>query len=169
MAAALLGRQFARLGVSVPVWSAGQLRGGMPPPAEVVEVMAAYGLDVGSHRSRQLSAADLSAAAMVLGMERGHVRHAAVTLPAVWPRAFTLKELVRRARQTGPRPAGEPLAAWLSRIHHGRDRAALLGESPEDDVADPIGGPPAGYAATAAVLDQLTAELAGLCWGHATR
>ena len=46
----------------------------------------------------------------------------------------------------GPRPRG-------------RQRAALLGDSPDDDIADPIGGPPHGYAETAAILSQLLNRL----------
>ena len=39
---------------------------------------------------------------------------------------------------------GEPLASWLARVQLGRDRVELLGDSPDDDVADPMGGPPMG-------------------------
>lgn len=167
MTAALLSRRLAVLGVPVPVSSAGMLTEGTPPAAAVIEVMAGYGLDLGAHRSRIVTAADLAGASLVLGMAREHIRHAVVTLPAAWPRAFTLKEFVRRGGETGPRLAGEPFAAWLARVHAGRDRATLLGESAEDDVADPVGGPPAGYTATAALLDDLLARLTELCWAHA--
>ena len=98
-------------------------------------------------------------------MAREHVRHAVVTAPDTWPRAFTLKELVRRGEEIGPAKPGEPLADWLARVHEGRERAALLGESPVDDVADPMGGPPQAYADTAALLDELMGRLVGLCWG----
>ena len=43
-------------------------------------------------------------------------------------------------------------------------RAALLGDSPADDVADPIGGPLRAYADTASQLDGLIGRLAALCW-----
>jgi hypothetical protein len=48
--------------------------------------------------------------------------------------------------------------------HKGRDRASLLGDSADDDVADPIGGPPLAYAQTADLLSHLTGRLADLCW-----
>jgi|SRR6266702_1603708 len=167
MAAALLARRLAALGVRVPVRSAGVLRDGDPPLPEVVSVMATYGLDTASHRSHAVAAAELAAAELILGMTRDGVRHAVVTAPEVWPRAFTLKELIRRGERIGPRPHGEPLAGWLSRAHADRERRDLLGDSPEDDVADPAGGPPEGYANAAALLDGLVRRLAELCWSHA--
>jgi hypothetical protein len=38
----------------------------------------------------------------------------------------------------------------------------MLGESSADDLADPIGGPPSAYEATAAELSELTDSLADL-------
>ena len=100
-----------------PVWpggcsSAGLLGEGQPAPPEAVSVMAGYGLDVSRHRSRLMTADELGAASLVLAMAREHVRHAVVTEPAAWPRAFTLKEIVRRGQQAGPRASGESLADW---------------------------------------------------------
>jgi protein-tyrosine phosphatase len=167
MAAALLTRRLAALGVTVPVRSAGMTGSGDPPLPEVISVMASYGIQISSHRSRVVCAGDLASAALVLAMSRDHLRYAAATEPGVWPRAFTLKELVRRGERTGPRPPGEPLPGWLSRVHAGRERMSLLGDSPDDDVADPAGGPFRGYADTAGLLDRLVARLAGFGWAHA--
>ena len=166
MAQALLARKLAEAGAAGSVHSAGLLRAGEPPPPEVVSAMAAYRLDVAAHRSRVVSAADLSAADLVLAMAREQVRHAVVIAPAAWPRIFTLRELVRRGQEIGPRAPGQPVAEWLARIHQGRDRAALLGDSPADDVADPMGGPPQGFAVTADLLDQMISRLVELCWGQ---
>src|ERR1700678_4186719 len=141
MAQALLSARLAALGVELPVASAGLLGGGRPPPPEVVSVMAATGIDVTSHRSRIVTADDLAAADLILGLAREHVRHAAVLRPEAWPRAFTLRELARRGRQAGPGAPGEPLGDWLTRGGDSRPRAELLGSHPADDVADPAGGP----------------------------
>jgi protein-tyrosine phosphatase len=165
MAGALLARRLTATGADAVVRSAGSLDDGQPAPPEVVSAMTAYGLDVSGHRSRLVTSADLSAADLVLAMAREHVRHAVVTDPSAWSRTFTLKELVRRGGQTGPRRRGEPVTEWLARVHAGRQRSALLGDSRDDDVADPIGGPPHGYWATAGLLDRLTGDLAALCWG----
>jgi protein-tyrosine phosphatase len=167
MAAALLARRLAALDVTVPVRSAGMIGRGDPPHPEVVSVMTSYGIEIASHRSRTISAADLTPASLVLAMARDHLRHAAITEPTAWPRAFTLKELIRRGEQIGPRPSGEPFSRWLSRAHAGRERISLLGDSPDDDVADPAGGPMRAYADTADLLDRLVMRLAELGWAHA--
>jgi protein-tyrosine-phosphatase len=165
MAGALLTRRLGAAGVAGWVQSAGLLAAGQPASSEAISVMARYGLDVSQHRSRLMTADELGAASLVLAMAREHVRHAVVTEPAAWPRAFTLKELVRRGRQAGPRASGESLTDWTARLHAGRERSALLGDSPDDDVPDPMGGPPQAYLMTAALLDQLTGYLVELCWG----
>lgn len=164
-AAALLSQRLAGADPAVPVSSAGLLPGGSPVLPEMRAVMAGYGADLAGHVSRIVSAPDLAGAALVIAMAREHLRHAVVLAPEAWPVAFTLKELVRRGERAGPRRPGEALAGWLARMHDGRERLALLGASPDDDVADPVGGPPEAYTATAALLARLTARLASLCWG----
>jgi protein-tyrosine phosphatase len=168
LARELLARERMTTGGSVLVRSAATAgRDGMPPPAEVVSVMAACGLDVSGHRSHLATAADLVRADLILAMTREHLRHAVVVAPAAWPRAFTIRELARRGDLAGRRPPGEALPGWLARVHAGRSRVALLGDSAQDDVADPIGGPLSGYEQTAAELRQLTGRLADLCWARA--
>lgn len=167
MAAALLARRLSGLGVAARVRSAGMLRGGDPPLPEVISVMARYGIDITGHRSRVACAADLAPASLVLAMARDHLRYAVVTEPGVWPRAFTLRELIRRGERVGPRRPGEPLSGWLSRAHEGRQRVALLGDSPDDDVPDPAGQPLRAYEDVARLLDRSVARLAELGWAHA--
>lgn len=164
MAQALLAHKLAAAEAPARVWSAGLLPGGEPPPGEVAAAMADYGIDVTGHRSREMTPGDLCEADLVLAMARFQVRHAVVADPAAWPRTFTLKELIQRGGQVGPRARGQPVAGWLARAHAGRDRATLLGDSPGDDVADPFGGAPEEYKTTAAVLDDLTDRLVALCW-----
>jgi protein-tyrosine-phosphatase len=164
MAQGLLSQRLARQAAPVSVTSAGLLRGGQRPPPEVVSAMAAVSIDVAAHRSRRVTVDDLAAAGLVLGLAREHVRHAVVLLPECWARAFTLRELLRAGRRVGPRAPGEPLGAWLARAADGRRRPDLLGRGPADDVPDPSGGPPAGYRATARLLDGLTRDLAALGW-----
>jgi protein-tyrosine-phosphatase len=162
MAEALLTSRLAALGSTATVRSGGMMGDGESPRPEAITVMAVYRLDIAAHRSRRVTAEDLEAADLTLAMARENLRHAVVTAPAVWPR--TLKELVRRGEAVGPRAPGQDLADWLARAHDGRERAALLGDSPTDDVADPAGGPPDGYAETAAILSGLLDQLVGLCW-----
>ena len=166
MAAPLLARRLAALGVTTPVRSAGMTRGGDPPLPEVISIMASYGIEIAAHRSRVADAADLARATVVLAMSRDNLRHAVTAAAGAWPRAFTLKELIRHGEQIGPRPPGETFPGWLSRAHAGRERVALLGDSAEDDVADPAGGPRRAYAETARLLERLVTRLAELGWGH---
>jgi protein-tyrosine phosphatase len=167
MGAPLLARRLARLSVSVPVRSVGMLGDGAPPDPAAVTVMAGYGIDIAAHRSHAARPVDLAQASLVLAMGRENLRYAVVTEPAAWPRAFTLKELVRRGERIGPRAPGEPFAPWLTLAHEGRERASLLGDSADDDVPDPAGAPLRAYADTAALLDGLMARLAELGWAHA--
>jgi protein-tyrosine phosphatase len=164
MAQAMLSTHLSARASAVQAVSAGTYGAGHPPPAEVVELMAGWGVDVSGHRGRLVTPADLAAADLILGMTREHVRHAAVLSPGAWPRAFTLREIVDRGRWVGPPRAAEPLADWLARAGHGRTRSDLLGSGGTEDIADPVGGPWQGYQATADLLDGLTSELAGLCW-----
>jgi protein-tyrosine phosphatase len=167
MAQALLGHRLARLGRFVNVRSAGMLGDGEPACREAIAAMTGFGLDISAHRSHRANANDLESADLTLAMARENLRYAVVEAPAIWPRAFTIKELVRRGERIGPRAPGERLAGWLARAHEGRERAALLGDSADDDVADPIGGPQRGYTETAAILSGLVDRLASLCWAPA--
>jgi len=162
MAAALLGRRLDEAGVKAVVSSAGLLFDGRPATDHGQAVMAARGLDTSGHRSRRIRPDLLSGADIVIGLARAHVQEAVALVPEVLGRAFTLKEIVRRGEERGGRAAGEPLDAWLARLHAGRRRTELLDESEADDVADPIGGPRRSYERTAEELDDLTARLARL-------
>jgi protein-tyrosine phosphatase len=167
MAAALLARRLSELGVAAHVRSAGMLRDGDPPHAAAISVMARYGNDITGHRSRVVCAADLARASLVLAMARDSLRYAVVTEPGAWPRAFTLPELIRRGGRVGPRLPDEPFPGWLSRVHAGRERVALLGDSADDDIPDPAGGPLRAYADLAGLLDRSLTRLAELGWAHA--
>jgi len=166
MAAALLVRHLARLGVTVPVRSAGMLSDGAAPDPAAVSAMTSYGIGIAAHRSRVARPDDLAQVGLVLAMSRENLRYAVVTEPAVWPRAFTLKEIIRRGERIGPRPLGEPFPSWLARIHAGRERSMLLGGSAADDLADPTGATPRAYANTVSLLDQLITRLIELGWAH---
>jgi protein-tyrosine phosphatase len=155
MAEAILRHRLTELGVDARVASAGLLRSGQPASAHGVDVLRGRGVDMTAHRSRSMSRDILSASDLLLGMAREHVREAVVMDPGVWPRTFTLKELVRRGEATGPRGPGEPLRDWLARVGQGRRVADLTGSSPQDDVADPIGMPRTAYERLAAELDGL--------------
>jgi len=166
MAEALLRRTLADRGIDVGVSSAGLLYDGEPATVTGVDTMEAWGLDISRHHSRRVTADLLGSADLVVAMARQHVREAVVLRPDLYSRTFTLKELVRRGTEVGARPADEPLEAWLARVHEGRRPTEQLGESPDDDVADPVGQGPPVYERTARELDDLITRLVDLLWHH---
>jgi len=167
MAEVLLRHRLADLGVEATVASAGLLQSGQPASAHGIDILRGRGLDMTTHRSRAMSRELLGSADLLLAMARGHVREAVVLDPGLWPRTFTLKELVRRGEATGPRQPGEALADWLARAGQGRRVSELTGSSPADDVADPIGGPRSAYERLAAELDDLLDRFVRLTFAEA--
>lgn len=164
MAAALLDRALTERGLEAIVRSAGWMTEGAPPPPEAIKAAAALGLDTSGHLSHRLEVSDVAAADLLIGMGREHVREAVVLDPSAWGRSFTIKELVRRGEEAGPRVAHQSLEDWLAILHAGRRRSELLGSSTDDDVDDPIGGPPEAYLATARELEYLVRRLVELAW-----
>ena len=124
--------------------------------------MAEVGIDTGQHRSRVLDVSDLDAPDLIIGLAREHVREAVVLDNTVLARSFTLKELVRLAEQPGGSRlvgVGESVRAWALRLSGGRRAGDLLGEHPEDDVADPIGRSRRAYEDTATEIGDLIGRL----------
>lgn len=148
----------------VVVTSAGTQGIGAPSPDLLVAVAGEQAIDLRGHRGRRLDPSHLDAATLVIGMAREHVRDAVLAQPAIWPRCFTLRELVRRGHDRGGRRPDETLPAWLARVHEGRRHADLLGASPDDDVADPMGGPAGEYRAMVVEVTALTGQLVRLAW-----
>jgi protein-tyrosine-phosphatase len=164
MAEALLRRRLLDVGETPRVHSAGLRADGLQASRGAVDTLASRGLDLEAHRSRMMTEAMLAEADLVVGMAREHVQEAVVLLPSVWPRAFTLKELVRRAEQAGPRSPGQPFDEWLEKVHAGRSRSDLLGRAIADDVADPIGLGLDVYERTATEIAALVDRLVELGW-----
>jgi len=153
----------------VHVGSAGLRFDGEPASANGVDVLADRGVDLSGHRSRIVNRELLEGTDLTLAMSREHLREAVLSLPDTWPRAFTLKELVRRGEMIGPRAPGESIDAWLARAHSGRNRTDLLGSSPDDDVDDPIGLSRSAYEKTADELSDLVERLVDLLWPAAAQ
>jgi protein-tyrosine phosphatase len=165
MAEGLLRSRLAVAGIPAAVGSAGLLPGGVPATSHAVGVMARRGIDIGEHVSRTLDAHLARSTPLIIGMARQHVREAVVTYGAAIERTFTLKEIVRRGEKVGGRGATEPVSAWLARVAAGRVVSDLVGDDPEDDVADPIGRPRREYEVTVAELDELIERFVALLVG----
>jgi protein-tyrosine phosphatase len=166
MAEVLLRHHLAERGVDATVSSAGLMQGGRPATDHGQATMAARGLDLSQHRSRQLDRELVVGADLILGMARQHIREVAVLEPGALARAFTLKELVRLATAIGPRQEDESIADWLARAAAGRRREALMGAGHDDayDVEDPVGRGRADYADTAAEIEDLLERLLAVAW-----
>lgn len=163
----MLRDRLYRARIDATVASAGLLESSNSASMHGVEILGERGIDLSEHRSRTMSAAMLLGVDLILAMAREHVREAVVLAPEVWPRTFTLKELVRRGQRVGPRFADQPLHRWLSYLHAGRSVRDLAGTSANDDVADPIGGPRSSYERMVAELDDLLDQAFWLVWGAA--
>ena len=166
MAEAFLRNRLEQTGVQARVHSAGLLDDGRRATTEGVGVMGAMGLDTSAHRSRRMTAEMVGHADLVLCMAREHLREAVLLVPEAFPRSFTLKEIVRRGEQAGPRAPGQPLDEWLAKLSAGRSRSELLGSAPEDDIADPIGASREVYRRTASEIEELVDRLVQLGWAE---
>jgi protein-tyrosine phosphatase len=166
VAEALLRERLREAGVDATVWSAGHLEAGNPASPHGVDLLAARGIDLSAHRSQGFTPEEIRRADLVIGMAREHVIDAVGQSREAWGKTFTLKELVKRGRAMGPRRAGEPLEAWLARVHAGRSAAELM-RGGDLDVADPIGQPRRAYERMVSELEGLIDELFWLVWGEA--
>ena len=164
MAEALLRERLRARGVDATVSSAGISFDGREATEDAIRAAEALDLDITAHRSRVMNTELVRQADLVIGMERLHAREAVVLGPSLLTRCFTLKELVRRGEAIGARREGETLEDWLARASAGRRPMELLGESPDDDIADPYQQSPKVYARCIAELDDLTERLVNLAW-----
>ena len=169
MAEGLLRRLFAQSGVGASVGSAGLLPGGAPATPDAVATMAARRVDLRHHVSRTVDTEMAQGTPLIIGMTRYHVRELCASYGAPMDRSFTLKELVRRGEQVGPRVEGESVYAWLARVAAGRRPADLMGDDPDDDIADPVGRPRSVYEDTADELEGLLRRFVDLLVGGPPR
>jgi protein-tyrosine phosphatase len=149
---------------AVNVVSAGLQRGGEPATDETVTVMRRRGLDLSGHRSHRVGDALAPPPDLIVGMARHHARSVVDAIPALFPRTFTLKDLVARAGSEGPRRPGEALEAYLARVGTDRGFGALVGMSAADDVADPIGCDLRTYERCATEIAAAVTSLVDLVW-----
>jgi protein-tyrosine phosphatase len=134
------------------------------PPTPLLEQGAAFGLDLSEHESHQLQPADIAHSDLIIGMARDHVREVIVSDAGAFTKTYTLREIVRRGRAKGPRYPGEPLFEWLLRLGAGRRPMDLVGEAPEDDTPDPMGGEPEDFRLMLEEIAASTRFLYSLIW-----
>ncbi len=161
----LLTQRISEVGPpDVTVESAGTLGTTQKVPAELQQEAAPYGLDLSAHSPRQVDPETIARADLVLGMERAHLREIVLADPPSFAKTFTLREIIRRGSESGPRRERQPLADWLAQLGDGRRHAELLGTSPLDDIPDPMGGTSEEYRTMLAELATSTRTLHALIW-----
>jgi protein-tyrosine phosphatase len=166
-AALFLRRQLGEMGTtSVTVSSAGTLEAEVGPPPLLVEEGYRFGIDLGDHVARKVDPGMIEEADLVVGVAREHVREVVLAVPESFPRSFTLREIARRGLDVGSRASTEDLASWLARLCEGRQRPDLVGSSPVDDIADPMGGTAADYRQMLTEVSALTLTLRQLAWAE---
>ncbi len=162
MAETLLRARLADRAPEVEIGSVGILFDDRPAERGAVKAMARRGIDLAPFRSRIMSAELLENTSLVLGMERIHVREAAV-LGNVFGHAYTLRELVADAELFGPR-SDEPLRDWATRIGRLRTPTDYLVDQPGTAVDDPMGQSRRAFRTCADEIDRLLGRLVTLAW-----
>ena len=161
----LLAQRISEVGPSdVTVESVGTLGTTQKVPPELQKEAALYGLDLSSHTPRRADPEAIASADLVIGMERSHLREIVLADPPSFAKTFTLREIVRRGWESGPRHQGQTLVEWLGQLGDGRRHSELLGSSPLDDVPDPMGGPSKEYRTMLEELATSTRTLHSLIW-----
>ncbi|GIT80786.1 hypothetical protein LLS1_24550 [Leifsonia sp. LS1] len=157
-------------GAALTFASAGtQARDRMPMDPRTVALLARADVPVPAHQARLLREEFVSMADLIVTMT-GEQRSAVVR---AWPdalrRTFTIAELPELADASGATPDGSaPIDVYLDALRAARPR---LRDSvtARVDVADPYGGPAAGYAAMAEHLGPLVERLVDLLANRTTR
>ena len=160
MAEALLRRHLAGQNIAAEISSCGFLDGGSHAAQVAIDAMKGFGIDLSEHRSRRLSPYLIAESDLILTMTREHLREIVVEDPSALGRTFTLKEFVRRSEAAGPRSPNDDDSSYVERLAHGRRTQDLMGDSPEDDVADPMLQGDDACRDVARTLDELSARVA---------
>ena len=164
-AALLLAQHLSEAGPpDVTVESAGTSETTSTVPPELLQEASGFGLDLFSHVPRRVDIATIARADIVIGMARTHVRETVLADPPSFTKSFTLREILRRGMEKGQRRPGQPLTEWMDEVGTNRRHTELIGDSPQDDIADPMGGTSAEYRTMLLELATLTRTLHSLIW-----
>ena len=86
---------------------------GRPASSEAVRVMAARGIDLSAHRSRQLTRQMIQAADLILVMEQGHASAITARVPDVEDKVMLFGQLTGSGADVED-PYGQPLDAYVA-------------------------------------------------------
>lgn len=140
LCAELFRSRSASTGVDIQVASAGISAVQLQVDDLAVQAGYEFGVNISGHQPRQVTRALLNTAGadLVICMTRAHVREIVLIDESAWPRTFTLKELAFRLQLNSAAIEGAP-RAWRELIGSRRSMTDLMGESAQDDIADPYG------------------------------
>lgn len=159
----MLTRALAAAHVPAQVASAGmEVVEGQTAPDDFVEIAYVRGIDLRAHKPVPLTPELALGQDLVLTMTRDLLRTMVIKVPALWPRSFTLLELVRRGTSVEPPERGDDLATWLARVHASRTRAELVSMDGLDDLRDPMVDASENNEAMFGQLERATRRLARL-------
>jgi protein-tyrosine phosphatase len=158
MAEAIARRRFA--GLPFAFASAGLIEGGRPMPPNGVLVAKESGFDMSGHLSTRADVRDLRGWDVILTMTRNHLRELVAADGELWPRVFTLPQFVRWLDEHPPR-RHVLLREWIEQEGAERPRSDMIGSSHEDDIADPVEGPPEEWRNLVAELTDDIERMAG--------
>ncbi len=137
-AEAMLTHALASTDVAATITSAGMtVEKDQIAPEGFVELALLQGVDLRDHGQVAFTPDLGEDADLVLTMTRDLLRELVVETPTLWPKSFTLLEIVRRGVSGEPPRPGDTLGTWVARVHASRDRSELLGTDPIDDIDDP--------------------------------
>lgn len=161
MAAGMLDKYFTRRDAQVLVASAGLESVSLPVDPQAVRAARTFDVDIHTHRPRQVNSEILASEGsdLIVTMTRQHLRDLVFENSSLWPRSFTIREIVRLAMHIPANKAGSDLAGWLATLGQGRDRREALVDDPAFDVIDPYGQSMRKVQRVAADLDELAMKL----------
>jgi protein-tyrosine phosphatase len=142
---------------------------GEAPPRPTLDAAESLGLDLSSHRARQLTAEAVGPAPLVLALAREHRRAVVSMVPRANRSTFTLREFARLTRLVDPDEAARAIASapdLSGRLHRivalaaARRGSGTLVTADEDDVVDPFGLGPDVYARSTAQIVDATNDVA---------
>ena len=161
---------FRRLtqGLPVEVASAGTLDAeGFESPQEIHQLASAAGMDLRGHRSKALGSVPLKDADLVVGFDLSHVAGAVIDGGAPRERTFRLVELIRLLEGAEPFDDLTGVARARAMVAEAHElRQANRGFFPDEDIADPFGGPMKGYQQMARQITELTEKLVHKLFGR---
>ena len=163
IAEAVLRRETNGLAVRVRSFGTMNLPPGLALP-EAIELALGYGLDLTSHRSRPLVGEDLSGADLVIGFEPIHVATAVTNTGAQPERTFLITELAAALDESTPPPEDGVVERARAAVRQADEKRKAAPAIPKQ-IADPIGGPPAGYRTIADEVYRLATRVAERLFG----